>query len=708
MPLTPDPAVLALANGGDTTNTPLPNTPLVQTPANMQPTQPATPAATAPENYGYTPSPTASAPGSFSDKFHSAITSPEGTALASVPGGFMRAVLASAVEAMRPSTPTAPNAGQRVRHAIDSFFAPMAGASGAIGGAGNAAARNLQMQDAEQRQKFEQQQAVSKEQREKLEFGLQVATANANMLHSQLLIHKLGVDEMNANIADSQKALETFKAQHIPPNILGTDLTSDDIKRGVQQHTADPTKGIDLSASTPFLTGKVQVGTDENGNPQYRGTYTLAQLPKQVSITDAEEAKGLFPTLQGLDRVDAEHPLVVSGADYNAAFQVRETTQAATASAQKAADEAAIASGERAEKIEAMNFAGANIFAQDMATFARQNPKASHAEIVIGAYQMLQATPPTDPKTGQRLYPHIEQDIAARLGEKNFNDIQKEAETSRHDRQVETQKAREDAFKEAKDNAPVINSNKNGEEFIATLPAAEQGLVKGVIEGRLTLSPRQLQSKDGRQIVAEVMQAYPDFDISKAPAYGKARLDYTSGKTAVALNAYGTALEHLKELYDVAGAGSFIPGTQEYTKFQNTLTLYAPEIQKALNGGTAPTQGEIEDLKKTLSGLRRQTGIQQQAKLLSEKLDNYQQQWDNASPSSALRPPMPGVSQAARDAVEYVRTGGKAQPSQPQVKLPAAPQGQVAVQIPGSPVGFIPRAALDKFKQDHPNAVIGQ
>jgi hypothetical protein len=40
--------------------------------------------------------------------------------------------------------------------------------------------------------------------------------------------------------------------------------------------------------------------------------------------------------------------------------------------------------------------------------------------------------------------------------------------------------------------------------------------------------------------------------------------------------------------------------------------------------------------------------------------------------------------------------------------LPQAPAGKIAVQIPGSPVGFISQSALPQFKKDHPNAVIGQ
>ena len=38
-------------------------------------------------------------------------------------------------------------------------------------------------------------------------------------------------------------------------------------------------------------------------------------------------------------------------------------------------------------------------------------------------------------------------------------------------------------------------------------------------------------------------------------------------------------------------------------------------------------------------------------------------------------------------------------------KLPPAPAGKVAVQIPGSQPGFIPQANLSQFQKDHPNAI---
>jgi hypothetical protein len=65
----------------------------------------------------------------------------------------------------------------------------------------------------------------------------------------------------------------------------------------------------------------------------------------------------------------------------------------------------------------------------------------------MGAYQLLQDNPPKN-ADGSKQFPRIENDIASRLGEKNFNAIQAAAETSRKDRAEEVNKANDELKKE--------------------------------------------------------------------------------------------------------------------------------------------------------------------------------------------------------------------------------------------------------------------
>jgi hypothetical protein len=383
------------------------------------------------------------------------------------------------------------------------------------------------------------------------------------------------------------------------------------------------------------------MGEDANGQPIYRTTYTVVGVPKEVTVSEQDA-----PFLSKYGGVDIQQGQILPGSQYNNLYQTASDNLAATQARNKALVDAKIADSKQAQQLETVNLGP-----------GWTNALANNNNDPVAALAAMQK----DPKMREK-YPNLATDVMNLYGgPKNWDDMVDHQTERRIQQQEANTKASEAAFKKQQANGLTITSDKTGTDYLNSLPPADKAVVQGVIEGRLTLSPRQLQDPKGQKVVAQVMQAYPDFDISKAPGYAAARKDFTSGKTAVALNAYGTAMTHLKELYDVSGTQSFIPGTAEHTKFQNTITLYSPEIAKALNGGTAPTEKEIEAVKSSISGIRRKTGIQQQEKLLSEKLDNYQQQWDNALPSKALNAPMPGISQQAKDAAAYVRSGGQVQ-----------------------------------------------
>jgi hypothetical protein len=407
-------------------------------------------------------------PGSFSSRLSDALqvasNTPEGRASMNTIGGFFRNMIAASVDAMATNpNPPLSNAAQVRRGAAGVLSDIAAGTGGRTGleGIGRAAAAVAGRQQAEQKEQLDQQLAVNRDKREQMQFALNVAQSNAQMLHSQFLLHHAMTEEINENIAEGNKAVDFLKNQPKPGEVIGTDLTSDDIQRGLQQHSLDPTKGFDPTTMTPYLTGKIQVGTAEDGTPQYRGTYTLVKLPKTVQITDPEEVKKLFPELVGDKEVSATDPITVSTAAYNARYQANETALAIKAKTQAAANQAAIDLKMQADQIEAQKFYGAEIWAHNLATVAKAHPEWSHAEQVVGAYHLLQLQPPKDAK-GNLLYPNLEADIAARLGEKNFNQIQQAAEQARHNRAEEAiQNKRADAMaqKEQTDKAAAASYN---------------------------------------------------------------------------------------------------------------------------------------------------------------------------------------------------------------------------------------------------------
>jgi hypothetical protein len=631
--------------------------------------------------------------GSFSDKLGMAMqvmgSHPAAGAILDSPGGFSKMILAAATDALAPANP-APQIsnGQRIVNGVESFFAPLAQFSGSpIAGAGKVAAADIAERENARQQQLKEQTEQSREQRERLQTAMAVASSNSQMLHSQFLLHKAGVDEMNSNIADSNKAVETLKSQHSPGIIIGENLTSDDLKRGIDAHTQNPQSGYDMSTMTPYLTGKQQVGEDENGNPRYRGVYTLVQLPESVSLTDADEIKSLFPD-KGLEKgVDASHPLVIGGEQYNLAFQRRETAQAATAATQKAANDAALSAGEQAEKIESMKFHGNEIWAQDLSTFAKQNPKLSYPEQVLGAYRMLQANPPLDAH-GQKQYPNLERDVAERIGEKNFNSIETAAETARHNREEEQIKSAEVAAKKQQG----IVSNLTGDDYLQSLPIQQRVIVQAIGEGRQVLPANR---KESLALLEQVHQAFPDYDEKNGKTWQSNAKEYSQGKTGQAIVRANTALEHAKALYDETTMDAVLnPFSDAHQKREITLRLLSDEIGAAIKGGVV-AQEEGKDLLNRLGGGltvgAKRERIKEVTSRLHDRLEAQQDQLDKYAPSSAVKVPRLMTPRAAL-AYDYVQSDGKNQSQQ------AAPQQPQAGQVPaggqpilrnGQPVGYI-------------------
>lgn len=173
----------------------------------------------------------------------------------------------------------------------------------------------------------------------------------------------------------------------------------------------------------------------------------------------------------------------------------------------------------------------------------------------------------------------------------------------------------------------------------------------------LTKNPGLMQS---------VVQKYPDFDSSKVASYPQVYKDFTSGATSKALNAGGTALGHLAELKDLNTYSSRIPGTEAHQKYENKVDTLATELAKFYGDSTV---SGIANIKSTLNAnFNRDAAIQTQAQSMGDKLDAFQQQWENAAPSKAYQAPMPGISAKATAARERLAGNMSSTP-------PARPQG---------------------------------
>lgn len=216
------------------------------------------------------------------------------------------------------------------------------------------------------------------------------------------------------------------------------------------------------------------------------------------------------------------------------------------------------------------------------------------------------------------------------------------------------------------------------------------------------------------EMMSALANAFPQFTGYDAKKHTDVTKLFTSGKVAAAINSYGTMSQHLKTLYDNSGPAGFIPGTKEYTTRKNITERLVDEIASFDAAGGVPSiplLGNARDALKsgTLGPWNAKLAAQNTAEALSQKYGSYENEWSNAQPSG-WNDPMPGINQAAKDAVQYVLHDGQApqqeQPVQPQGQPQAqqVPQGNVVVTLPDGRHGHVSQAALAKFLQDHPGA----
>ncbi len=217
-----------------------------------------------------------------------------------------------------------------------------------------------------------------------------------------------------------------------------------------------------------------------------------------------------------------------------------------------------------------------------------------------------------------------------------------------------------------------------GEAYLATLPQGQRDVIKAIAEGRETRTPRQLQDKNGNPtpLAVALHRAYSDFDDKKAAAYGGLVKDFTTGPTSRTLTSYGTAINHARALYDNTGPNSYIPGTNEYKRYNQDITYVATEVAKALNPTGVATESAIKEQEDALrSVFNRKAAIENAAHILNGKMSEIKQRWMNGQVRPSYQPAMPSLSKEALDNAEYLLSGGKNQ-NQTQNQTEQKPQPQ--------------------------------
>ena len=220
------------------------------------------------------------------------------------------------------------------------------------------------------------------------------------------------------------------------------------------------------------------------------------------------------------------------------------------------------------------------------------------------------------------------------------------------------------------DNEKIINNpegaGKTGEDYIKTLPASQQDMVRAIGQGRVQYSERQMFTKDGlpTPTLSMVMHAYPDYNVANARTWAKTDNEYRgSGATAKKIVSYNASMEHLQNLFDhTTGNGMFNPASKDYQDRTGDMSIIGREVGNAINQGVM-TQGEGEDILKGISGaptpaLNRER-IKNTITLLRQKMDQFQAKYDEGKPSAAVKVPKL-INPKADASYNYIINDGKA------------------------------------------------
>lgn len=208
-----------------------------------------------------------------------------------------------------------------------------------------------------------------------------------------------------------------------------------------------------------------------------------------------------------------------------------------------------------------------------------------------------------------------------------------------------------------------------GGAYLATLPAQMQAAVKAVSEGRAA-APRP-GTRNGEALLNAVTQYDPTFDAANSTSRIKTRVDFTSGKSAQAVNALNTAMGHLLHLDDQAhDLGNFetAPGwlnpIYNYARekggntalpaFDQTKQAAASEMRKVFAGAAGGSQAELDAWEAQLSSSKSypqlHSVIKNGVELMGSRLGALQDQYATGMGRSDKTPQFikPSISRATK------------------------------------------------------------
>lgn len=197
-------------------------------------------------------------------------------------------------------------------------------------------------------------------------------------------------------------------------------------------------------------------------------------------------------------------------------------------------------------------------------------------------------------------------------------------------------------------NTPTYNPNgPTGDDFLKTLPANDQPIVKSVIDGRYPIpTGKAATSPEWQRVVQLATQADPSFDAGNYPARAAARKDFTSGPTSKTITGLNTLAHHINTLNSsidgldngkypmvnsIGNAFQSKTGDPRVNKFQVAANAVADEAAKVFAGsGSALADREklASMFDPSMSPAQLKAATTQLSELVEGKLGGLQNQLD--------------------------------------------------------------------------------
>jgi hypothetical protein len=495
--------------------------------------------------------------------------------------------------------------------------------AGALYGVGAAARQAQERTDKLQQQQVENQQKQQQMGREEAIARATIAHENAATAQEQMLTSQLSQNYRQKNIEMGNAALGPYVKAGA--GVIQQDLDSDEVQALISSKKLDPTQQHAFATGQkPILDSSGKPMVDAAGNPEFRPTYTVVGDVPQVELDDATSK---------LISENTPYKLPVGSKMSGLVYGTLVAQAQAAQTAQEAVNQARRESGLKDDELTQQEG-----WTKMLPAWGSALSKSGNDPLKALHYME------TNPQMKQQ-FPDAATTVEAHYTPKVLEDARKDRVEEAQKQEELNQKAQEDA---AKDEWTGSATAKNPQEFLGSLKPEQQALLDDIHSGRIVPERIGYLITRNPQLLEAVAAAYPDIDTSKLQNYPKLYQDFTSGKDSQQIKAIATAFEHLNELDSLNTMASRIPGSDANRRLNDKLTTVSSELAGAYGENT---EQQIKQIRADLgSPFNRKAAIQEQAKSLSDRYSNIEQQWKEGAPSAVYEAQMPQISAQAKQA----------------------------------------------------------